>query len=70
MYRGMYIARDPYSSDLHHLIRENYRQVFFNKGIPGTHLPFHLGRPANEVIVRSPRAPPEVDCLDQTMGDF
>jgi hypothetical protein len=30
----------------------------------------HLGRPANEVIVRSPRAPPEVDCFDQTMGEF
>ena len=30
----------------------------------------HLGRPANEVIVRCPRAPPEVDCFDQTMGDF
>ncbi len=40
----MYTARDPYSSDLHHLIRENYRQVFFNKEIHGTHLPFHLER--------------------------
>ena len=44
MYWGMYNARDPYSSDLHHLIRENYRQVFFNKEILGTHLPFHLER--------------------------
>jgi hypothetical protein len=40
----MYTARAPYSSDLHHLIRENYRQVFFNKEIFGTHLPFHLER--------------------------
>ena len=30
----------------------------------------HLGRPANEVIARSPRAPPESDCFDQTMGGF
>lgn len=30
----------------------------------------HLGRPANEVIVRSPRAPPEVDCFDRTIGGF
>jgi len=44
MYRGMYIARDPQRSDLHHLIRENYRQVFFNKEIFGTNLPFHLER--------------------------
>ncbi len=38
----MYIARNPHSYDLYHLIRENYRQVFFNKEILGTHLPFHL----------------------------
>ena len=44
MYCGMYVARDPQSSDLHHLIRENYRQVFFNKEILGIHLPFHLER--------------------------
>lgn len=44
MYRGMYIARDPYSSDLHSLIRENYRQVFFNKENIGVHLPYHLER--------------------------
>ena len=44
MYPGMYIARNPQSSDLHHLIRENYRQFFFNKEILGTHLPFHLER--------------------------
>ena len=30
----------------------------------------HLGRPANEVIVRSPRAPPEADCFNQAVGDF
>jgi len=29
---------------LHHLIRENYRQVFFNKEIHGAHLPFHFER--------------------------
>jgi hypothetical protein len=44
MYCGMYVARDPQSSDLHNLIRENYRQVFFNKEILGIHLPFHLER--------------------------
>ena len=41
---SMYIARDPYSYDLHRLIRENYRQVFFNKEILRTHLSFHLER--------------------------
>ena len=40
----MYIARDSYSFDIHRLIRENYRQVFFNKEIIGTLLPFHLER--------------------------
>jgi hypothetical protein len=30
----------------------------------------HLGREANEVIVRSPRAPPESNFFDQTMGGF
>lgn len=44
MYCAMYFARNPHSTELHHLIRENYRQVFFNKEIHGTHLPFHLER--------------------------
>jgi hypothetical protein len=30
----------------------------------------HLGRPANEVVVRSPRAPPEADYFDYAVGDF
>ena len=30
----------------------------------------HLGQPANEVIIRSPRAPPEADYFDQAVGDF
>lgn len=44
MDRGMYLARNPQSSVLHHLIRKNYRQVFFNKEIQGAQLPFHLER--------------------------
>ncbi len=40
----MYVARDPQSLDLHHLIRGNYRQVFFNKEILGIHMPFDLER--------------------------
>jgi hypothetical protein len=51
MYRRMYIARDPYSSDFHHLIRENYHQVFFNKEILGTHLPFHLEREFKKYLI-------------------
>jgi hypothetical protein len=40
----MYVHRDPYNTDLHCLIRENYRQVFFDKEIQGINLPFHLER--------------------------
>lgn len=40
----MYVSRTPYKTDLHDLIRENYRQVFFDKEVQGTHLPFHLER--------------------------
>jgi hypothetical protein len=40
----MYVVRTPYKTDLHALIRENYRQVFFDKEAQGTHLPFHLER--------------------------
>lgn len=40
----MYVVRDPQKSDLHCLIRENYRQVFFDKEVNGTNLPFHLER--------------------------
>ena len=29
----MYVARNPYKADLHALIRENYRQVFFDKEV-------------------------------------
>ena len=44
MYFGMHVARDPQSSDHRHLIRENYRQVFFNQEILGIHLPCHIER--------------------------
>jgi hypothetical protein len=44
MFFGMYTARNPQISDLHHLIRENYQQVFFDKETQGLHLPFHLER--------------------------
>jgi hypothetical protein len=40
----MYFPRNPQKSDLHQIIRENYRQVFFNKEINGSTLPFHLER--------------------------
>jgi hypothetical protein len=40
----MYVPRHPLKTNLHQLIRENYRQVFFNKEIQGTNLPFHLDR--------------------------
>jgi hypothetical protein len=40
----MYVSRNPQKTDLHQLIRENYRQVFFNKEINGFTLPFHLER--------------------------
>jgi hypothetical protein len=40
----MYVARNPYKTDLHALVRENYRQVFFDKEAQGTNLPFHLER--------------------------
>ena len=40
----MYVARNPYKTDLHALVRENYRQVFFDKEVQGSNLPFHLER--------------------------
>ena len=40
----MYVARTPYKTDLHALVRENYHQVFFDKEVQGTQLPFHLER--------------------------
>ena len=40
----MYVARNPYKTDLHALVRENYRQVFFDKEVEGSNLPFHLER--------------------------
>ena len=40
----MYVARTPHKTALHNIVRENYRQVFFNKEIQGSHLPFHLER--------------------------
>lgn len=36
--------RNPVKTDLHKVIRENYQQVFFEKEIFGTTLPFHLKR--------------------------
>ncbi len=46
----MYVARDPQNTELHVLIRENYRQVFFDKEVHGTHLPFHLEREFNKYL--------------------
>ena len=40
----MHIPRTPSNTDLHKIIRENYRQVFFDKENDGTNLPFHLER--------------------------
>lgn len=40
----MYVARTPEKTDLHQLIRKNYRQIFLDKELHGTHLPFHLER--------------------------
>ena len=40
----MYIPRNPLKTDLHALVRENYRQVFFDKEVQGSNLPFHLER--------------------------
>jgi hypothetical protein len=40
----MYVAHIPNKTALHQIIRKNYRQVFFDKEIQGTHLPFHLKR--------------------------
>jgi hypothetical protein len=40
----MYVARTPHKTDLHAIIRENYRQVFSDKEREGTTLPFHLER--------------------------
>jgi hypothetical protein len=46
----MYVQHDPYKTDLHCLIRENYRQVFYDKEIQGTNLPFHLEREFKKYI--------------------
>jgi hypothetical protein len=40
----MYVPRKPEHSGLHQIIKENYRQVFFDKEIQGANLPFHLER--------------------------
>ena len=40
----MHTPRDPYNTNLHAVLRENYRQVFFDKEINGIQLPFHLER--------------------------
>jgi hypothetical protein len=40
----MYVPRTPSKTDLHKIIRENYRQVFFDKENAGSNLPFHLER--------------------------
>ena len=40
----MYVARNPYKTDLHALVRENDGQVFVDKEVEGTNLPFHLER--------------------------
>ena len=40
----MHTPRDPYNTNLHAVLRETYRQVFFDKEINGIQLPFHLER--------------------------
>jgi hypothetical protein len=40
----MHVSRSPYKTNLHAIVRENYRQVFFDKEITGIQLPFHLER--------------------------
>jgi len=40
----MHVSRSPTKTDLHRIIRENYRQVFFDKENLGIDLPFHLER--------------------------
>lgn len=40
----MHIQRHPQGTDLHKIISQNYRQVFFDKENQGTILPFHLER--------------------------
>lgn len=40
----MYIPHAPEKTDLHRIIRINYQQIFRDKEIQGTHLPFHLER--------------------------
>ena len=37
-----YRPRNPKQDDLHRIIRENYRQVFYNKELAGVGLPYHL----------------------------
>ena len=44
MSKLMHTPRDPYNTNLHAVLRENYRQVFFDKEINGIQLPFHLER--------------------------
>jgi hypothetical protein len=40
----MYVQHNPYTTDLHQIVWDNYRQVFFDKEHVGVHLPFHLER--------------------------
>ncbi|MBC7427635.1 MAG: transposase [Bacteriovorax sp.] len=40
----MYASRTPDQTELHSIIRKNYRQVFYDKESHGVHLPFHLER--------------------------
>ena len=47
----MYVARNPYKTDLHALVRENYRQVFYDKEVEGSNLPFHLEREFKKYLI-------------------
>ena len=45
-----YVARNPKKTDLHRVIRENYRQVFYDREVQGVTFPFHLQREFNRYL--------------------
>lgn len=47
----MYVSRKTNKTDLHSLVRENYRQVFFDKEHNGISLPFHLEREFKKYLI-------------------
>ena len=44
LHQARHVRRAPEKTPLHQIVRENYRQVFFDKENSGTILPFHLER--------------------------